>query len=377
MLADSGARFLVFGDQVDVGGIDIEKLSIGRISDMPWRPLTPDPDISRDDVVEIVYTSGTTGAPKGIRHRHRNICANLAPFQKEIDRYKVWATPFQPIRILNLLPLSHMFGQSMGMFSPLLLQGSVMFMDDLRPGAIIRAVHDNRVSIAVAVPRLLENIGNEVKRRVAIPAPPQTGGLAGVALKWWRYRHIHRLFGWKFWAFVVGGARVDPELEEFWARLGFLVIQGYGLTETSPVVAVNHPFHARRGSLGKIVKGQDVRIADDGEILVRGESVVGEPGEWLHTGDLGEIAADGRLYYRGRKKDIIVTPEGLNVHPEDVETVLKRFPEVRDCAVVAVNEQVHAAIILSDPSADVDRLVHSACGGSRGIRCLCGRPAHV
>jgi long-chain acyl-CoA synthetase len=147
-------------------------------------------------------------------------------------------------------------------------------------------------------------------------------------------------------------------LEEFWKGLGFAVIQGYGLTEASPVVSVNHPFDARTGSLGKVVPGQDVTIAPDGEILVRGESVTTEE-EWLHTGDLGAIDSEGRLYYRGRKKDVIVTPEGLNVHPEDVEKVLKRFPEIRDCAVVGGNH-VHAVLILNDPQVDIEALIRRA-----------------
>jgi long-chain acyl-CoA synthetase len=164
--------------------------------------------------------------------------------------------------------------------------------------------------------------------------------------------------GLKFWAFVVGGARVDAELEEFWKRLGFAVIQGYGLTEASPVVSVNHPFDTRTGSLGKVVGDQDVIIAPDGEILVRGESVT-TAGEWLHTGDLGEIDSEGRLYYRGRKKDLIVTSEGLNIHPEDVEKVLNSFPEVRESTVVGP-EQVHAVLILRDFSIDVDDLIRRA-----------------
>src|SRR5947207_12141642 len=208
--------------------------------------------VSPDDIVEIVYTSGTTGEPKGVVHRHRNICSNLRPFRNEIAKYRKWARPFQPIRILDLLPLSHMFGQSQGLFIPLFLEGSVAFTSEIHPGKIIDFVHDNRISVIVSVPRILENLKNEVERG---------------------NRQVHRRFGWKFWAFVVGGARVDPELEEFWKVLGFAVIQGYGLTEASPVIAVNHPFHAKTGSLGKAVEGQEVTIAPDGEILVRDESV--------------------------------------------------------------------------------------------------------
>jgi long-chain acyl-CoA synthetase len=309
--------------------------------------------VTPDDVVEIVYTSGTTGEPKGVVHRHRNICSNLRPFQNEIAKYRKWARPFQPVRILDLLPLSHMFGQSQGLFIPLFLEGAAVFTTELHPSKIIRFVHDNRVSVVVCVPRILENLKNEVVRRGA-----EANESPGLVRTMWRHRKTHRLFGWKFWAFVVGGARVDPELEEFWKRLGFAVIQGYGLTEASPVVAVNHPFDVKTGSLGKVVGDADVIIAADGEILVRGESVTTD-GEWLHTGDLGEIDSEGRLYYRGRKKDMIVTAEGLNVHPEDVEKVLDSFPEVRESAVVGP-DHVHAVLILKEPPIDVDAIIRRA-----------------
>jgi long-chain acyl-CoA synthetase len=322
-----------------------------------WKPVYSflPTAITPDDVVEIVYTSGTTGEPKGVIHRHRNICSNLRPFQKEIAKYKLWARPFQPVRILDLLPLSHMFGQSLGVFMPLFLEGSAAFTTEVHSGKIIHFVHENRISVLVCVPQILENLKNEATRH----AGSEAGGPAGVLRRMWRHRKLHRRFGWKFWAFVVGGARVDPSLEEFWKHCGFVVVQGYGLTEASPVVAVNHPFNARTGSLGKVVEGQDVMIGPDGEILVRGESVTTTTGDWLHTGDLGEIDSEGRLYFRGRKKDVIVTPEGLNVYPDDVEAVLNGFPEVRESAVLGT-DHVRAVLILSDPSADVEALVRHA-----------------
>jgi long-chain acyl-CoA synthetase len=301
---------------------------------------------SPNDIVEIVYTSGTTGEPKGVTHRHRHICANLRPFQIEIKKYRKWAWPFQPIRILDLLPLSHMFGQALGIYIPLLLGGAAVFTSEMHPGKVIQIIRENRVTAAVAVPQILENLKNEIKRRHLL-----------------RYRRVHSQFGWKFWAFIAGGAPVDTELEEFWGKLGFLVVQGYGLTEASPVVAVNHPFDAKRGSLGRPLPGVEVKIAPDGEILVRGESVTAENG-WFHTGDLGAVDEEGRLYYRGRKKDLIVTSEGLNVHPEDIEQTLKQLPEIRDCVVVGLNpsgpEQVHAALILNDSKADVESLIRKA-----------------
>jgi long-chain acyl-CoA synthetase len=357
-------KLLFYGSEVDARNLSMERISLDEISDLPREAGTAPSEISSDDIVEIVYTSGTTGEPKGIVHRHRNICANLTPFENEINKYKKWAKPFQPIRMLNLLPLSHMFGQAQGLFIPVFLEGSVAFTSEIHPGKIIQLVHDHRISVITSVPRILQNLRNEIQRRFDLPEPPRGKGWIGAAHRWWRYRKVHRLFGLKFWAFVVGGAPVDPALEDFWTKLGFLVVQGYGLTEASPVVAVNHPFAARRGSLGKVVPGQDVMIADDGEILVRGPSVTLEAGEWLHTGDLGEIDREGHLYYHGRKKDLIVTPEGLNVHPEDVENVLNEFPEIRESAVVSAkkngNEMVHAALILKDSSADPEALIRRA-----------------
>ncbi len=370
-----GARLLVCGQAVRPEGIQIERLSFDEMEALGEDDAFEVSAVSPDDVVEIVYTSGTTGDPRGVVHRHRNICANLRHFRPEIARYKKVLRPLQPIRILDLLPLSHMFGQSLGLFIPLLVEGAAVFTRDLGASAIIETVRRERVSFLASVPRLLQNLQNEVERRFAPPATPPEKE-TGLLRRWWRYRRVHAAFGWKFWGFVVGGAQVDPGLEAFWSWLGLLIVQGYGLTETSPVVAVNHPFRARRGTLGKAVRGLEVRLAPDGEILVRGESVVSEvlgPGGkaervsedgWFHTGDIGEMDEEGRLYYRGRKKDVIVTSSGLNVHPQDVEAVLNRLPEVREGVVIGLRldgeEQVHAALLLRDPSADPERLIRQA-----------------
>jgi long-chain acyl-CoA synthetase len=196
-----------------------------------------------------------------------------------------------------------------------------------------------------------------------------------VARRWWRYRKIHRAFGPKFWSFVVGAAPLDAALETFWGELGFVVIQGYGLTETAPIVTLNHPFGTKKGSVGKAIAGVEVKVADDGEILVRGDNVTKgyfnadeenarafEDG-WFHTGDIGEIGEDRQLYIRGRKKEMIVTPEGLNVFPEDVERVLNVIPGVRDSAVVGMpigsEERVHAVLVL-EPGIDAEAVVRQA-----------------
>ncbi|MGH9374435.1 MAG: 1-acyl-sn-glycerol-3-phosphate acyltransferase, partial [Vicinamibacterales bacterium] len=186
---------------------------------------------------------------------------------------------------------------------------------------------------------------------------------------------VHRQLGWKFWSFVVGAAPLDRELEEFWSRLGYVVVQGYGLTETAPVVTVNHPFKPGRGTVGAPIPGVDVKIAPDGEILVRGENVTpgyyqadketaeAFEGGWLHTGDIGEIDQSGRLVVRGRKKEMIVTPEGLNVFPEDIERVLNEIDGVRESAAVGVardgEERVHGVLAL-EPGINQDDVVRQA-----------------
>ena len=166
---------------------------------------------------------------------------------------------------------------------------------------------------------------------------------------------------------MVGAAPLETDLEAFWGEMGFAVIQGYGLTETAPIVTLNHPFGTKRGSVGKAIAGVEMKIAPDGEILVRGDNVTtgyfGAGAEaasafedgWFHTGDIGELGEDGQLFIRGRKKEMIVTPEGLNVFPDDVERVLNRQPGVREAAVVGgdKNDRVHAVLVV-EPGMAID-----------------------
>jgi long-chain acyl-CoA synthetase len=280
----------------------------------------------------------------------------MIPVEREIQKYKKYGRPFFPLRFLNLLPLSHLFGQAMATYMPPMLAGVVIFMKSLDPGDIVRQVHNRRISVLVCVPKMLEVLRGYVTSRFPETTRPHRPGPWWV--QWWRYRRVHRALGFKFWSFVVGAAPLDVELEQFWLRLGFLVIQGYGLTETAPIVTLNHPFHSRKGTVGKPIQGVEVRIAEDGEILVRGPNVTSgyyqgseasskvEGDGWLHTGDLGELASDGSLLVHGRKKDVIVTPEGLNVYPEDIERVLEKIPGVKEAAVVGP-DRVHAILVLA------------------------------
>lgn len=363
----TGPKVILAGDEVsppDSGDVPVWKLS-----KLDWEsggtPFTP-VECSPDDTVEILFTSGATAEPKGVVITHRNILANVVPVEREILKYIKYARPFKPIRFLNLLPLSHMFGQAMAIFIPPVLNGVVVFQRSQNPQEIVRQIKERRISVLVSVPKILE-----VLREYVAGVCPEVLQAAPAGEKfwwrWWRYRRAHRLFGYKFWSFIVGGAALDPALESFWGGLGWAVIQGYGLTEAAPIVTLNHPFHSRKGTVGKPIAGVEIRIASDGEVLVRGGNVTAgyfnnpeatseafEEG-WFHTGDIGELDESGRLIIKGRKKEMIVLADGRNVFPEDVERVLNQLDGVVESAVVGVKteagELVHAALVLKPGSA--------------------------
>jgi long-chain acyl-CoA synthetase len=367
------SKLIVIGQEVRLAESP-PAAAVWKLAELDWSDGAPPAlDIVRDDVAEIIFTSGATAEPKGVIITHRNVLANIVPVEHEILKYKKYARPFAPLRFLNLLPLSHMFGQAMATFIPPVLDGQVVFIRGYNPVEIVSQIRSRRVSVLVSVPKILDVLREHIVRiapEAATPGPKQH-----FARRWWRYRRVHRALGLKFWAFVVGAAPLDAELEQFWSELGFAVVQGYGLTETAPIVTLNHPFAMKRGSVGKPIAGVEMKLADDGEILVRGENVTqgyfnaGEEtarafeGGWFHTGDVGEIAADGQLYIRGRKKEMIVTPEGLNVFPEDVEKALNQIAGVRDSAVVGARigteERVHAVLVL-DPNVEADAVVRDA-----------------
>ncbi len=333
-------------------------------------PVTP-PQLTRDDIVQIVFTSGTTAEPRGVVISHGNVLANLEPLEQEIGKYLRYEHIFHPLRFLNLLPLSHVFGQFLGIFLPQLLAATVIFQDTLNPSEVLQVIKKERVSVVVAVPRLMESLKDKIERDQEAAGRQswfqrqfQSAKDEHFVKRWWRFRRVHSQFGWKFWAFISGGAALDAETEEFWQRLSFVVIQGYGLTETTSLISLNHPFRTGKRSIGKVLEGREIKLDENGEILVRGANVAAGYWQakqlqpvltdegWFRTGDVGELDAEGNLYFKGRRKNVIVTREGMNIYPDDLEAALRQQPEVRDCVVVGLeqggNAEPCAVLILRD-----------------------------
>jgi long-chain acyl-CoA synthetase len=362
----------------------------GQKDERAYESLADEP-ITRNHIAQILFTSGTTAEPRGVVLTHGNFLANLEPLERGIEPYRKYERWFHPLRFVTLVPLSHVFGQFLALFVPPLLGATVVFEHSANPSEVIRTVKRERATALIAVPRMLDALHASIRRH--LERRGQSGGLrkafaAANGQKFlrraWRFRRIHWRFGWKFWAFVSGGAALSAETEEFFKRLGYAVVQGYGMTETASLISLNHPFRATPGSIGKVLPGREFRLAEDGEILVRGENVASSYWEggglrqgvrdrenWLRTGDIGELDVAGNLRFKGRKKNVIVTPAGLNIYPEDVEAAVQKQAGVRDCVVVPDQRGRNAeplAILLMENGADAKQdSVRDAVGSANAL----------
>jgi long-chain acyl-CoA synthetase len=329
-----------------------------------------------DDVVEIIYTSGTTGDPKGVLLTHRNIVSNVDAI---VSHLRVGERDC----MLSLLPLSHMFGQNCGMLAPLSAGLSVIFIAAMTARSMFEALAQERVTIILGVPRILQGIrsGMEAKLIGSVAGRLLTALAARIndaprAVKKTLLYPIHAPFGRSFRFFVSGGAALDAASAEFFNRFGFTVLQGYGLTECSPILTAQHEEEAGGIDAGVAIPHVEIRLSQDGEVLARGENIFGgyfkndaQTAEafrdgWFLTGDLGELDATGRLFIRGRKKETVVTPAGVNVYPDDIEPVVNAVAGVKESCIVGVpcegGEEVHAVIIPEEENADLMQVIRAA-----------------
>lgn len=378
-IADAaGAKIrLTTSDRLLEGGHAVPAMDLYCLyrDDAPARSPLPQCPVAPEDPAIIFYTSGTTSAPRGVVLTHGNLASQM-------DRFRRWrfVARLIPARIVVMAPLSHAQGIMLGVVIPLSLGMSVIYTHSSHSGHLIRMIRDNRVIFLSTVPRVLHLLGQTLRQqRYRNSTETLEDKLAHARLRFVRRHYIftnmRAAVGYRFWIVVVGGAPLPEPDERFWWESGCLLVQGYGLTETSAVISVNAPLFGAFGSVGKPLAHQEIRLAEDGEILVRGPNVMprylGEEevsGEtfadgFLRTGDLGRIDKRNRLYIVGRKKEVIVTGEGFNVHASDVEAALNELTGVRDSVVFGVernqHHQVHAVLLLENGAA-ADQVVRDA-----------------
>lgn len=339
---------LIVADEDLLRGLDDDtpRLTFSSLeSALPHTAAIAEPSLNLDTPLQILFTSGTTAEPKGIVHTHRNVLASLAPIEREIGKYQRYERLVHPLRFLHTLPLSHVFGQFMGLWVPPLLAAEVHFESRLQAQHLIERTRRERISVLAAVPRVLALLRTYLlAEHASLTEEIQASRGESIWRRWWRFRRIHRQLGLKFWAIVCGGASLQADIEDFWSSLGLALIQGYGMTETAALITLNHPFRIGKGTVGKPLPGREIRITDEGELQVRGEMVSTSTWQggkvrqradpWLATGDFAKSDAEGNLKFLGRKNQVIVTGSGLNVHPEDVEAALTAQPGVQAAAVV-------------------------------------------
>ncbi len=320
-----------------------------------------------DELWELVFTSGTTGTPKGVMLAHDNVRAGVETFHRII--------PPLEHRIVSLLPLSHLLEQAVGLFYALSVGADIRYVRSVNPRVIFEAIREHRVTSMIVVPQVLDLFWSAIEREVAKAGRArQFRWLRAVArrlplgLRRLPFRSVHRRLGGEFRLFVSAGAFLPPALQGAWEDLGVIVLQGYGSTETGSGTCTTLDDHGL-GTVGRPPEGIEVRIAEDGEILFRGPTLFkgywDEPeltaaaftdDGWYKSGDIGHFDPEGRLILSGRKKDIIVLPNGFNVYPEDVENAL-RVAGIRDSVVLETAPgRIEAIVLPRDPDETADAL---------------------
>jgi long-chain acyl-CoA synthetase len=339
--------------------IDIDTLPQSRVE------MAAFPEITGDDLAEIVFTSGTTGQPKGVMLSHFNITSDAIASVAVVNILK-------DDRALSILPLSHMFELTIEI-AILYAGASVLYARTLLPDTLLKLFASQHVTCMVLVPQALQLFLNGVEREVRRQKKEkQWEVLHRIAERLpFRFRQtlfgqVHKRFGGNFRFFVSGGAYLPPKLHKRWENMGFRVMQGYGATECAPVVSVTPYNEHVYNSIGKPIPGVDVHLTEDGELLVKGPNV--SPGYWKNpeatvaafkngwyqTGDLGYRDGKGNLYLKGRKKSLIVLANGLNVYPEDIENMLLTNPDVKDAVVFGLMEKdsgpvVYSVLLMNEP----------------------------
>ncbi len=368
----SEARQLVIGtgrEAPDPAEADLDHLQISTTDDLCAEPGAGFPGDweaqvgswarpAPDDPYLLVYTSGTTGTPKGVTLTHGNTIAGVDGFHQIV--------PDIEYRIVSLLPMSHLFEQAIGLYLTLDLGADILYVRTLNPRVLLEAMREHRMTGMIVVPQILDLMWSNVEREVErqgrtatfLRARAVARRLPMVARRRLFRSSVHEQFGGHLRLFVSAGAFLPPAVQQAWEDIGVVVMQGYGATETGSGAATTWREHPL-GTVGRPLPGVEMRIAEDGEVQFRGPTVT--RGYWqdpdataaaftadgfYRSGDLGHLDASGRLVLHGRKKDMIVLPNGFNVFPEDIENAL-RVAGIRDSVVLETDPGRIEAIVLA------------------------------
>jgi long-chain acyl-CoA synthetase len=343
-----------------------------------WATNLPEPpslpECQASDVVTIIYTSGTTGDPKGVMLTQSNIVGELESIFGAIHADENDA-------LLCLLPLQHVLASVINVLVPLYLGAQVVFADTLKRSEILQALQEAGITILATVPQFFYLFHDRIQEELSKKSPSMRKlyrallRLNRFCMRMLRinpgrilFSKVHQSFGSKLRLFVSGGSSFDPRVAQDFHDMGFTILQGYGLTETTGACAVTRVENNVVGSVGPPLPGVEVKIisADEtgsGEILVRGPMILKEYYRnaaateealregWFHTGDLGKFDTKGNLYVTGRKKEVIVLPNGKNIYPDELEAHYLQNPSIQEIAVIGVfsskerGERLHAVVV--------------------------------
>lgn len=335
-------------DIIVVDDIEYEKYSLSNDNGVITAP-------QKDDIALMLYTSGTTGNPKGVMLKFDNILVNL----EGLDKYNMF---IQEDIVLALLPMHHIFPLLGSGVVPLSKGGTIVFLKELSSAAMVEAFKKYKVTIMIGVPRLWEMLHKKIMEK--INGSKFTKFIFKVAQKIESinirkkiFKKVHEGFGGNLRFFVSGGSKLDGQIAKDFLTLGVQICEGYGMTETAPMISFTPINEIVPGSAGKILPGIEVKITDEKEILVRGRNVMAgyynkpeataetiDKDGWLSTGDLGELK-EGYLFVNGRKKEMIVLSNGKNINPIEIEQwIMARTNLIQEIAIIERNSVLTAVI---------------------------------
>jgi len=377
LLDDCGARAVILSQEFEayIQGtkLDKQKLFMEGFDNLSAAADLPKLSVKLDDLASLVYTSGTTGSAKGVMLTHGNIMSNVISVSSLFD--------FGPQdNFLSVLPLHHTFETTAGFLGPFYNGSTITYAESLKSYNILRNMREANVTIMCGVPLLFQLFYDGIMREVEEQGKQKLFSILLFVSKLFKhviglnigkmlFSMVHKKFGSKIRFFVSGGAALEPALIKGFELLGFTILQGYGLTESAPILSCCTLKNNRIGSVGKPIPGVDLKISGTdlvGEILAFGPNIMKGyykrkeytsrvlVNGWLHTGDVGYLDEEGYLFITGRAKNVIVTSSGVNVYPQEIEFVLNKLPAVKESCVFGGkvlegvrrgNEQVIALIV--------------------------------